>query len=306
MRHLFCKYKTPLFLDEAWIKEGEKKYIDWFIHIGLGKSAKDLKDLPIEFTKKMAHIFINTPDYYSISPAIRRAQVLSYGGDERLAYEINGSILGNLNHNKETEKFWSTIIEFLAKTPMLNMDLVGPIIDYIQNQKFLYQRGYVQPNVWGSIAPPQPGFSIKGRSIDKLIQDTEAWHEGINKIKKSGYSEWKSTGIKPFELIEGKEGEKSYKVYTITEILNSKDLSQEGSAMKHCVSSYTNSCYRGVCSIWSLKLNGTERLVTIEVRKDSGIAQVRGKRNVRATEKEKSLVTRWALENDLKTSSFAF
>lgn len=317
LRFLLCSYDVPEFLNGAFyntssnpvsrysttIYVGKPNYIDWFMHLGEGKNARDLKGLPIKFTKKMAHAFINTPDHYQIGEAVKRAQIIGIGGDETMVYSILGSRIGS---GFVDDDFWVTVIQFFINTPMLNPDVISPIIDFIHHQKFEYMRTQLL-GVYTSTPPPQPNFCIKGRTIQKLIEDTEGWHNELNKAKKrSNYSEWKPVGIKEYEDTEGQIGERSFKMYTIREILNSTDLQAEGRAMKHCVYSYVGSCARGDCSIWSLSVN-YDRLVTIEVRNRTGdIVQVRARYNKRATQKDTLLIKRWASLSGLKVLPQAF
>ena len=94
-------------------------------------------------------------------------------------------------------------------------------------------------------------------------------------------------------------------IWRIRELLSSQELIAEGRRMHHCVSSYAASCHAGRCSIWSVDVeteDGAEALLTIEVGHDAkDIRQVRGLRNRVATEKEKEIIRRWALQEKLGT-----
>ena len=59
---------------------------------------------------------------------------------------------------------------FFANQPMLEPTYIGPIVDYIHYQKFVPQQ-LPGPNGQFIEGPPaQPNFSMKGRSITKLLR----------------------------------------------------------------------------------------------------------------------------------------
>jgi hypothetical protein len=101
-------------------------------------------------------------------------------------------------------------------------------------------------------------------------------------------------------LFRFEEGEGHHlKVYTITELLSSRELEDEGRAMSHCVATYAGSCAAGHASIWVLKVTDAydreTRLLTLEVRNSTRqIVQARQKFNKVASPKELSIITRWA------------
>ena len=81
-----------------------------------------------------------------------------------------------LGKSFENEAFWVTVIQFFVNNPLLHTDHVGPIVDYIYNQKHVPQEG-IQPGGGVLEGPPShPSFSIKGRSADKLLRQVEDWH----------------------------------------------------------------------------------------------------------------------------------
>lgn len=308
-RHLFAKYPVPEFLEAAWYgKSADSKHMGWYVHLGEGKSIKDLDRMPIPMTKKMLHVFLGTPACYGINDGIRRAQVIFLGGDERLVSAIIGTKLGRF-HDAYREKFWDSFITFIAKAPMFDYEHIGPIIDYIEHQKFEVQRIPLE-NGKVEVRPLQAGFSMKGRQLDMLIRDSEMWHKKISKHSgKDGKKEfWDSSGIKGYELAEGDPESRNAKLFQVVELLTSKELMDEGRVMGHCVYSYSHSCVRKTSSIWSLreKYMG-ERLATIEINLSTNmIIQIRAKKNARASQKAESLIYRWAENSKLSISKSAF
>jgi hypothetical protein len=301
IEHLFCKFKVPDFMFQPWFENTENfQHIEWFLQITEGQSVKNLYKFPIPITRRLAHEFISTPfPGYSVEDAVRRSQILSLGGSERLA---NAILMSRLRNNFSNNSFWETVFLFFINTPMLNYDEVGTVLDYINEMKFV--RRYTIVNGIRVYEPEMAGFSMKGRNMASLIQATHAWHRQLGKESKLDLTAtWPQCNIRPFRLTEGSI-EKGLRVYEIFEITNAKDLHMEGKTMSHCVFSYLRSCISGTCNIFTFRLND-ERCATIEIR-NLAIVQVRGKRNSKVSEKEKMLISNWAFKENLTITSYAF
>ena len=233
------------------------------------------------------------------------------GGSEWLAWHIGRSRLGQVYGDAENEKFWSTVVLFFCKCPMFDYEHIPQILDYINYQKNVLVPLEVEP---GLFRPVANNFSMKGRTLEALIRDSQEWHNRIaNETKHTkSASSWEGTKIREFHLTEGSAEKGLEKTYSITELLKASELISEGRKMNHCVSSYAGSCQSGRCSIWSLRVTPQydtikESLVTIELLNQSRtIVQVRGKSNCRPTEKEKQFVSRWAHQSGLRISNSAF
>jgi hypothetical protein len=102
-RHLLAKYDVPNFMDVAWFladpKEARRQQ-GWFVHIGMGQNIRTA-DVPLQLTKKMAHLFLNAPDHYTVTEAFRWGQILGLGGDEPLVRVIVESRLGFSFENED-------------------------------------------------------------------------------------------------------------------------------------------------------------------------------------------------------------
>ena len=57
------------------------------------------------------------------------------------------------------------------------------------------------------------------------------------------------------------------------ELMSAGDLTEEGAAMRHCVSSYSSVCRQGDTRIYSIRLNG-ERKCTLEIRPSEGLSKL--------------------------------
>lgn len=145
---------------------------------------------------------------------------------------------------------------------------------------------------------------IKG-TFEALLSQVERWHRQLGKEEKEDQYQWDHcVAINDFYVEKGKD--QNFKIYRITELLSSKELSIEGRAMKHCVSSYAHSCCNGRCSIWSLyqeDYSGQKKLITIEINRNN-IAQIRGKNNRYPTYIEMEIINEWALKEHLVFSKY--
>ena len=324
VRHLFTLYPVPSFMESAWFTGVDTSALEqqrWYIHLGSGGNIRTA-GLPMSYTKKMAHLFLQAPDSYTIIEALRYGQVLALGGAIDLVGHINTTPLGE---RLEHEEFWSTVIHFFVNNPMLDLDYVGPIIDYINHRKFEPEDGI------DNGGPRDPGFSMKGRKPEPLLELVDEWHQLLarEQKKRSTSGQWASSDIPPYELLEEDKDSGHLLRWTIAEILTHKELMDEGRAMKHCVRSYESSCVKGMKSVWSLCREDTEtksktRVLTIAVKNDvRKVVQARGKCNampgMRPGSRQEALIARrdealltrgrrvmkmWGDENDISVPYF--
>jgi len=84
--------------------------------------------------------------------------------------------------------------------------------------------------------------------------------------------------------------------WSIRELTTEKALHEEGARMAHCVPLYSDPCFAGQSSIFSLAHRG-EPCLTIEVSPLHGnVVQLRGFRNRSPNEEESAIVERWNAE----------
>ena len=187
LKYLFAKYETPKFLEQSFYGS-QKLYMLWYIQLGKGFSIKDLSQMPIALTNKMAHEFRNAPGYYSVFEALRYAQAIGFGATKDAAKLVAFSSLSRTRDNEEV--FWTTVIQFFSKIERLETNELDQIVDYLAYK-------YRENN----------SFSMKGRTFNALLNQTNDWHRAqyINREIESVLS-WKSSGIKPLykaEIIGG-------------------------------------------------------------------------------------------------------
>ncbi|MBT3276279.1 MAG: hypothetical protein HN368_24235, partial [Spirochaetales bacterium] len=287
VRHIFALYPVPVFMDSAWFaspRPAADIQRRWFIHVGHGGNIRTA-ELPMRYTKKMAHFFMQAPDSFSVIEALRYGQVLALGGNTDLMHFINATQLGE---KLENEGFWESVIHFFVNNPMLDFTHINPIVEFIYNRKFHAQEITQEDGTVLEAAPPDPGFDMKGRKAGPLLELVAAWHEELNREQKKASGSWEESGITPFDYIEENQNTGSVTRWTINELLTRKELIDEGKTMKHCVGSYTYSCAKGTKSVWSLRMedldqNGERHVLTIAVKNDiRKVVQARGKCNAMA------------------------
>ncbi len=289
---------SPRFCSEAnlykTLPDAEGRYIDIefspiiqaVIRIARGDSfAKMCKsgDFPVSLTNKQCHQFLSSNSESTFLSALRRVQIQTWGGDNRLLSVLMARNIGGRLAGIEDETFLDSVIAWFSKNPMLDLEQFGPIMDFIWHRRAADRK-----------------FSMKGRSAMAVIRAMEEWHQDLAKQKIVRGKDYKPSGFKSAHYeFNHRESSGNYAqcCYDIVEILNSKELHAEGKAHKHCVLSYSYSIDQGHCSIWSMKYNG-ERAITIEVR-SKNIMQARGKCNRSISAEEFKILQRWANENGI-------
>ena len=92
------------------------------------------------------------------------------GGDARLTEAFVATQLGRAF---EHDDFWVTVIRFFIANPLLDRCHVGPIVDYLQHQRFEASVLLVAPGV--RERQPQPNLSMHGRAADALLRQVKRW-----------------------------------------------------------------------------------------------------------------------------------
>ena len=278
-----------------------------FVHVAAGHSIRTNR-LPIPYSKRMSHHFMRAPSLCSYRQAIRWGQVIGMSGDPPLARAVMATFQDdNFRHND----FWVTVVQWFIDNPMMDRDLFGVIVDYLQNQKFEGEERRIEVDRAGHRhaiggVPAQPNLSMKGRTPAALMREVERWHRDLQYVG-PGRSciRWKHSGIREFRDVQGEQEDT---VWTIRQILDSSALQFEGRKMNHCVGSYANSCANGRTSIWTMRLHQkdkSEHKLTVEVNlANKTICQARGKSNRSPKQKELAHLHRWAQVADLNVANY--
>lgn len=300
-QHLAGKHPVPRFLAASWYATDptSDRKRQWFVAHAAGASFRSL-DLPIRMTRNMERIFLGSPDHMSIEYAIRRAELLGLGASDDLLQAVLATPLARDLSNGE---FWRTVWLFLiANAGAIDTAQVGPVIDFLQSIR--HDRVTVEtPAGMVTQAPPQPSFSIKGRTVQSVLRLMNDWHRSLGMAH--GGVAWPSSPLRPM-FVEQPAADPSEPsaVWQLTELTNGAQLRVEGSSLRHCVASYADRCWRGTSRIWSLRVRRGEKVrhvLTIEVDlKRRAVVQARGWRNRRPAGTPLRLLQDWAVRERLR------
>ena len=197
---------------------------------------------------------------------------------------------------------------------MLDPAHVGPIVDFIHDQKYVLQQIALPGGGFEQRPPAQPNFSLKSRSIPKLLRQVDEWHEALarqvllpdaedepdragGKKVRVRHMSWGASSIGEFEMKQEDKQFGETLTWSVKELLSNRELGAEGREMGHCVYTYAKSCRNGSTSIWSLGVEDGKghrhRVLTIAVDPRSRtITQIRGRFNALPNAKNKKNLER--------------
>jgi hypothetical protein len=289
-RHLLVGYPLPAFFATAWF--GARQHQEWFVQLGRGQSTKALAKVPLPYTRRMFHHFLQAPEGFTVAGALRRGQILGLGGDARLVRAVLGTRLAEVGPE---EPFWATVILWLVANPAFGPDEVGPLVDFLCYQRFEGAPIWVERGLRGHAPPPCPDFAMKGRTPASLRRLIGAWHRELTREQKTIEASWPACRISGLWL--EREGSR----WQVQELTSSAALREEGAKMHHCVASYASQCVTGAAAIFSVRqADLAKRKLTIEVRLASKqLVQVRGPYNRQPDEESWSVVEAWARREGL-------
>lgn len=179
---------------------------------------------------------------------------------------------------------------------------VAPIIDFVQAVR--HDRVAVEmPEGIVMREPPQPSFSMKGRTVRSVLGLMQEWHRGLG-VANGGLT-WAPSPMRPMVIEEPSQDPSAPPVmWHLMELTNGAQLRTEGTAQHHCVASYADRCWRGASRIWSLRLRRGEmvrHMLTIEVDvKKRSVVQARGWGNRPASGKPLRLLQEWTVRERLR------
>lgn len=286
--HLVGKYPVPRFLMDAFLAEddvgGLCPVADVFRELTAGRSVLHCVRsgvIPLPLTRRMGHIFLESPRGCGLDWALQRALVLGYGGSEALAQALRRARVAWW----EDREFAAGVVHWFCRQEDVDLVQVHPLLDYIRHRR-----------------TESPDFRLKGQTAERLLKRMHAWHAELHR-QRTETSEDKELALKPLHvdpcrwIVKGEDGEPV--TWSVTPILTVGQLVTEGRKQRHCVASYAGSIKRGSCSIWSLRRNHVRKL-TIQVSRDGTIVQARGVCNRLPTPQEATHLSRWARKNKLR------
>lgn len=283
VRYLFDAYgDVPGWVIEAWATGQLTQQVGMArltVHLGSGQALRNFEELPVALTRRLEHEMRQAPYKYTFVQALRYAQLANVQALPLLEPVLKSRLGQELVPD---DTFWLTVAAFFRDAPMADPWQFEPVCEWIEQRRTVGVDG----------EPPQPGFSLRGRQMASVLRQAANWHRRTHRARHYwGYdvaltSAWAGLPVTGFELA-GAEGVR------ITQLLNYGQLLEEGTAQKHCVSSYVYSCLKGRCGIFSVRVRGA-RALTVEVQADRQIVQVRGRENRLATEREQDWLQQWA------------
>lgn len=293
VRHLFDQYgDVPAWLIGAWtatrtahlgLNLGELTS-----HLGRGQSLRSFGSLPMPLTKRLEHEMRQAPAACTVLEAYRYAQLAV-----RDALDWFGPVLeSRLGREglQPDDDFWLGVVDFFRVVPLVDPRQFGPVCDWIHQKR----------SVGIGPEPPQPGFSLRGRTMTSVLAHTEAWHRSLARLRTHTSSTlpfgtaWEALPVANF--VGSDEGR-----VRITQLTTFGELVEEGRTLQHCVASYVELCRRGRCGIFSLRIEGRP-LVTLEVTPERLVVQARGRHNRAMAADERFWVGRWLGEARLALS----
>jgi PcfJ-like protein len=293
--HQLARYPTPAWLWSVFFAPYVDALVPLVVHVAGGGSLHDYvrtRGFPVPLTRRMCHELLTVPYRGPLLHAIRRVEVRSVGGDDRLLASWLRTRAATQLGSAADEAFWLTVLGWMARTPGLDPGRVAPLVDYIQHRR-----------------EEDAAFSMTGRSVAAMVRGMEAWHRDLAHQEVLRGTAFPPSGFEGMELDLSRRsasGQVSKHVWRIGEILTSKDLAAEGRRMCHCVLSYARRIESGQTSIWTVTYEdgrgetGFWAMLTVEVRNDlRRVVQARGRFNRPATSAELSFLSRWAGANGL-------
>lgn len=331
-RHLFGKYKVPAVLDRVWLNATYRKttpvedhqyhqhrqrlarggfqrnnvlrrermnefnhlgsLTDWYVCVATGGSLFKSYTQKMGLSKRETFTFLNASGDMDPPQALVWAiAACAQGGNMGVAARLSQT---NLARKDITQAFWQEAIRFfcLEGNHPNSVKEVNDLLDYVTEMK-----------------NENPSFRLlgSGQSLLAMQRRCEQWHRALARRKVIGNNAWEGAPLEDWKYIQN-EGQRDEETWEVRQIKCGKDLAAEGTAMNHCVLSYSYRCESGHTSIWSVRRTTRDfiekRTVTVEMNSQYEICQVRGIFNRAARPEEKNIITRWAQANGLRIASY--
>ncbi|MEM1213325.1 MAG: PcfJ domain-containing protein [Planctomycetota bacterium] len=276
--HLLCRYPVPAFFESAWFGKFQraKRERRWYVRLGHGQSLRGAPGLPIELTRRAAHLLQFVPAGLTVRQGLRWAQLRAMGADDRLVTALLATPVGT---DFARDAFWLTVVRFFIDHPMLDREQVGPIVDYLDHRRHVPEPAVLMDGRLMEPGPAEPNLTMRGRSPERLLRSVGQWHRALaTGVFWQEPRSWKSCGVPGLLRTEGRGP--GAVTWRLTELYHSGALVAEGRALHHCVASYSSSCASGRTAIYSLtrmKAGDTTHELTVELLvKARRVVQARG------------------------------
>lgn len=310
VRHVFARYPVPGCLERSWFDadDAARHHRRIYLHVAQGHNLRTA-DLPIPYTKKMAHLFPEAPDDFTVTEALRYGQVRGLGGVPELARSVAATRLGR---GFEHDEFWRTVIQWFDRMGLRAVGDVTAVVDYVHEQRFGTQVLVDEHGRRIELPAPQPALTMAGRTPRTMARQIDAWHRRLgNASSRNAQLRWAPSGIPGYREVEsvGRRPDGSReepRVWTVRELCSGEELRLESRTMQHCVFSYAGFCSRGTTRIFTMRIEHqgkVQTVLTIEVRSHA-IVQARGRRNAEPSKRARAVMERWARGAELQIRSY--
>lgn len=176
--------------------------------------------------RKMEHIFLGSRDHFGIEYALRRAELLGLGADQQLTDAV---LATRPPLDLDNGEFWRTVWLFLiGNAGSIDGAQVGPIIDFVHAIR--HERMAVD-TVDGIVVrePPQPQFSLKGRTARSVLRLMDEWHRELGLVM--GGLKWEPSRLRPMVVEALPEDPSAPPIsWELTELTSSAQLRAEAGA----------------------------------------------------------------------------
>jgi len=290
VRHLFDGFgDVPAWVCHRWGQSPDLRNdlctSALLVHLGSGQPLRSFAGLPVRLSKRQAHLMQHAPAGCTFHEAYRYAQLAERGAPEYLGVVL-ASPLGRLPSSTDDDVYLAVLDLFRAE-PEVDAWQFGPVCDYVRLRR--YQGTPTEP--------PQPGFSVRGRTLASLLASTAGWQRTLGRGRAHPHFSQLLDTTWPGLPVPGFVGGAGDWV-CIRQLRSYPELLEEGQQMQHCVASFLQRCLRGQAGIYSLTLGGARKL-TLQLSPERRLVQVRGKHNRAPTAEESGWVLSWLMQEGI-------
>jgi hypothetical protein len=294
--HLYVKFPVPEFAYQVFRNNKNDQfnclrdiYQRWFVALSQGESfSKLVKGV---MTSKEASQFLKAPADGLIHENVWFAKLVVAGLPDAISQKLVSKLFTNFCFDDPDHRIAEVVSFYANHWTTMGKREMEEITDFL---------------AWK--LADDAAFRLKGRTTASVTKLSNEWHIQIQKARYGRYLKWKGLGILPWQHVIKSS------VFEAHELLDNRELLNEGRKQAHCVYSYVSWCETGRLTIFSLreytkKYSGSftefgepvydrsEELsrITIEVNQASrSIVQIRGRQNRRADDRQMKIIELWA------------
>lgn len=307
IEHLFCKYSTTKalyypfltidsFLNKTFGNQERTKEVNqflFFLEIVHGSSPYKLYTKKF-LTKNETHFLFTCNEYKTLEKNLMFMILKPYNFSKKFIENVIESKFMNYiediykNYNEPTfianVEALKNLFEIVGKNKKtITIDILEELYDYLFHNRNIFN-------------------TLKGRSLNALIQLSNEWH--IEQIfrKETKASSWNKIYKDYTYEVNGIKKAQFFELTSSTQLLN------EGKMQHHCVGSYVSRCQSGRVSIFA-SMVANKKGPTIEVENQpfggqSVIIQVKRKFNTDPTKLDLMYLEKFAAFHNLKISKY--